>query len=452
MLASLFARRAEVDVQRSALTFNQYLEQVGPYLPYFTHRKSGDPETAPKTATAVAARAFTGNSVVFACAAVRRAVFSEIDLRWQDLKTKKLYGNQALILFEQPWTGGCFADVLRRMEQDDTCAGNSFWYNAGSLVRSDTVNLQALAPDKMTIMSAKVDGRFGGSLGWEKAGYWYQEDEDSIPEWLELSEVAHYAPTPDPRAFWRGMSWLTPVLREVDVDNSFNDFKQSHMENAATPNLVVTFDPSVTPDQFKLLTEVIKRKMTGSANAGKTLALGGGADVKVIGSNFEQLSLKAVQGAGETRIAAAAGVPAVIVGLSESLQGSSLNEGNYGMARRRFADVSMRPSWKSAVGALSTLVPTPDGSRLWYTDRDVAFLQEDVKDEADIREAQARTIRTLVDAGYTPESAVSAVIDGDFTTLVHSGLYSVQLQAAGTPKASPARADQMILELDAPAS
>ena len=279
MLASLFSRRAQVeDVQRSALTFDQYLEQIGPYLPYFTHRKSGDPEGTPKTATAMAHRAFTGNSVVFACAAVRQAVFSEIDLRWQDLATKKLYGNQALIPFEQPWVGGSQADVFGRMEQDATCAGNSFWINAGSLVRSDTVNLQQLSPDKVTIMSAKVDGRFGGSLGWEKAGYWYTEDEDSIPEWLELSEVAHYAPTPDPRAFWRGMSWLTPVLREVDVDNSFNDFKQSHMENAATPNLVVTFDPSVTPDQFKLLTEVIKRKMTGSSNAGKTLALGGGAE------------------------------------------------------------------------------------------------------------------------------------------------------------------------------
>lgn len=291
----------------------------------------------------------------------------------------------------------------------------------------------------------------GGTLGWEKAGYWYAEDEDSIPEWLELSEVAHYAPTPDPRAFWRGMSWLTPVLREVDVDNAFNEFKQSHMENAATPNLVITFDPSVSPDQFKLLTEVIKRKMSGSANAGKTLALGGGADVKVIGSNFEQLALKAVQGAGETRIAAAAGVPAVIVGLSESLQGSSLNEGNYGMARRRFADVSMRPNWKAAVGALSTLAPAPDGSRLWYTDRDVAFLQEDVKDEADIREAQARTIRTLVDAGYTPESAVTAVIDGDFTALIHSGLYSVQLQAAGTTTKPTGDRAQLSFDLDAPA-
>ena len=64
--------------------------------------------------------------------------------QWQNLDTKKLFGTVDLDTFETPWVGGSFSQVLGRMEQDATCAGNSFWYNAGSLVRSDRVNLARL--------------------------------------------------------------------------------------------------------------------------------------------------------------------------------------------------------------------------------------------------------------------------------------------------------------------
>ena len=92
----------------------------------------------------------------------------------------------------------------------------------------------------------------------------------------------------------------------------------------------------------------------------------------------------------------------------------------------------MRPLWRSACAALSTLVPPPDtGARLWFDDRDVSFLQEDVKDEAGIRAQHAMTIKTLVEAGFDPASTVTAVTTGDMTALTHSGLLSVQLQEPG---------------------
>ena len=112
--------------------------------------------------------------------------------------------------------------------------------------------------------------------------------------------------------------------------------------------------------------------------------------------SFDQLKLTATQGAGETRIAAAAGVPATIVGFSEGLSGSTLNAGNYGSARRRFGDGTLRPLWRKTCTALSRVLAKPGGvNRLWYDDRDVAFLQEDVKDDADIRSSRAQTIRAL---------------------------------------------------------
>jgi hypothetical protein len=66
--------------------------------------------------------------------------------------------------------------------------------------------------------------------------------------------------------------------------------------------------------------------------------------------------------------------------------------------------------------------------RLWYDARDVPFLREDEKDAAEIRQADAVTMRQLLDAGFTPESVTAAVIAEDFGILQHSNLYSVQLQ------------------------
>ena len=45
---------------------------------------------------------------------------------------------------------------------------------------------------------------------------------------------------------------------------------------------------------------------------------------------------------------------------------------------------------------------------------------------------QSRAIRTFTDAGFTPESAIAAVQANDMSLLVHTGLFSVQLQPPGT--------------------
>jgi len=197
-----------------------------------------------------------------------------------------------------------------------------------------------------------------------------------------------------------------------------------------TPNLVVSLDPAIKREAFEQWIELFEENHTGVMNAYKTLYLGAGADAKIVGNDLKQIDFKVVQGATETRIAAAAGVPPVIVGLSEGLAAATY--ANYGQARRRLTDGTMRPLWRNAAGSLQTLVPRLTNAELWYDSRDIAFLQEDQKDDAAIKQLQASTIRSLIDAGYKPDSVVAAVSSGDFNLLVHTGLYSVQLQPPGT--------------------
>jgi len=116
--------------------------------------------------------------------------------------------------------------------------------------------------------------------------------------------------------------------------------------------------------------------------------------------------------------------------------GVAVHNSNYGQARRRFADGTMRPLWRSFCGALEPLIDVPADAELWYDDRDIAFLQEDASDDAEILHRNAESIRTLTDAGYTPDSVVAAVMAGDLTQLVHTGLFSVQLLPSGTQMAN----------------
>ena len=97
-------------------------------------------------------------------------------------------------------------------------------------------------------------------------------------------------------------------------------------------------------------------------------------------------------------------------------------------------------------GSLEDILKRPpgQGNHLWYDATDVSFLREDEKDAAAIQQMEAGTIRSLLDAGYTPESVQAAVDAGDWRLLVHTGLFSVQLQrpGSGQPTDQPPGSDE----------
>jgi phage portal protein BeeE len=377
------------------------------------------------------AGAMKSSGPVFAVMENRRAVLSEIRFQWQQMnggRPGNLFGNTDLSILETPWVNGTTGDLVSRMEQHDSLTGNAFVVRRGNVLR-------VLRPDWVGIVLSSPSGD-PHDLDAEPFAYVYWpggQYSGNAPITLGTSEVAHYAPTPDPQALYRGMSWMTAILREIEADIGATKHKLRFFENAATPNLAVSLDKAITTEQFRDFIEAMDKSHKGAENAYKTLYLAGGADVTVIGSDLKQIDFGLVQGAGESRIAAAANCPPSLAGL-----GPDPTYMNFSEMRRAWADKFLRPHWREMAAALETLLPVPNGARLWYDSGSVSFLQADEKDAADISAQQATTIRTLVDAGYTPESAVLAVTNSDMTQLVHSGLYSVQLQAAGSSAPMPA--------------
>jgi hypothetical protein len=85
---------------------------------------------------------------------------------------------------------------------------------------------------------------------------------------------------------------------------------------------------------------------------------------------------------------------------------------------------------------MATIIDVPSDSRLWYDDRDIPFLQEDEKDDAEIQQvAGGDDPDARGREGFTWESAVAAVTNDDMTMLEHTGLFSVQLQTPGSDPA-----------------
>ena len=380
-------------------------------------------------------QAYKRNGVVFACMLARMLLFAEARFQFQAMvkgRPGELFGTPDLARLEKPGPAQTTGDLLSRMMQDADIAGN--WYGArrGNRVkrlRPWWVTLVLGSESDPTLDARDIDAEIIGLIYHPGGRYSGIEPEVLLP-----GQFAHFAPIPDPDAAFRGMSWVTPIIREVMGDSAATTHKLQFFENGATANMVVERSESPDKDKFLDWVKMIEDGHKGLANAYKTLYLTSGATAKVVGSDMKQLDFKVTQGAGETRIAAAAGVPPVIVGLSEGLQGSSLNAGNYAMARRRFADLTMRPLWRNAAGSLESIVTVPSGARLWYDDRDIPFLQEDVKDAADIQSVNSAAVRTLVDAGFAPDAVIDAITANDLARLVgqHSGLYSVQLQPPGS--------------------
>jgi phage portal protein BeeE len=376
----------------------------------------------------------------FAAQLVRGLVMSQTRFTFRNPPSsrtpRRTFGTSALSILERPWPNATTGELLARMEWHAGPAGNAY-------VARRPDRLRVLRPDWVGIAygSQREPDDPGHAIDGELLGYVYQNggfSSGNEPVTLLPSEVAHWSPIPDPENVGVGMSWVTPAVRELQADRAVTQHKLAYFSNGATPNLVVKGLPytSGQDEAFKALVATLEAQHTGIANAYKTLYLSAGADATVVGSNLAELDLKNVQGAGETRISVLSRVPAALLGISEGLAGSTLNAGNFGMARRMFADTWVYPTLQDVASALAPLVGVPADAELWFDVGDVPLLREDAKDAAEIQQILAATIRQLVDGGFEPASVIAAVTGQNMSLLKHSGMLSVQLQEPGAPPPS----------------
>lgn len=362
-------------------------------------------------------QAYLANSILHAVINARAKVFSEVRFAWRRNRDGNLFTTGDLTLLERPWPGGTTSDLLTRMIQHADLTGNAYVYRA----TDDAVQL--LDPTKVQAVGD----------GTRKIGYRFWPDgiDNGSFRSLNLEEVAHWAPIPHPAAEFLGVSWVSVVQTELRTDLKMMRHQEKFFDQGATPNLWLKVEGRLSSDTASKLRDEFDRRYAGFENAWKIPVLDGGADLRAVGSSAVEMDYINVQKSTEARIASAGGVPPIIIALKAGLDASTYS--NYAMAMRAFADHTIRPLWNSAAAALDQIVDTPGGSVLWYDDRNVAALRQDAKLEAEVQQIKAQAIRTYLDAGFDPDTAVQVVASGDLNQLVgqHSGLFSVQLQEPG---------------------
>lgn len=403
------------------------------------------------------------NGVVFSAIDRRQQVFSQARFQWQRWtggRPQDMFGNADLALLERPWPNGTTGEMLSRMEIDGSISGNSYWTTCddrgrlGRSARKDANRrLVRMRPDWVTLIIGAPSGNPYGldarvvayqylprpDNGYGNSGYATTVQE---PILLLPEEVCHYSPKPDPLARFIGMSWLTPIITDIFADDAAAIHKMSFFKNGASPRLAITFDKEVPAKDLDLYKRKFDDMHSGSENAYGTLFMGGGADVRPLTVDLRALDYKMTTGAGETRMAVASGVPAVILGISEGLGGSSLNEGNFRAAKRLFVDGTIQDLWRKVAPSLEVLLTTPpNGAELAVDARDIPFLREDSDQQAAIRAQDATTMVALVNGGFEAESIKLYMATSDVSRLVHTGMVSVQLQSPGAGGAGAGGAD-----------
>jgi phage portal protein BeeE len=374
----------------------------------------------------------------FAAQMVRAVVMSQARFVFRNRVSTstpgRKFGTSALSILERPWRNATTGELLSRMEWHAGLTGSAY-------VARQPNRLRVLRPDWVAVVwgsELEPDDPMG-AIDAEVIGYVYRNgghtsaNPNTKMRTLLPNEVAHWTPIPDPESPGMGQSWVTAALKDIQADRAATQHKLMFFSNGATPNMVVKGIPAMTKDQFDEIVDAMEQRHTGVANAYRTLYLTAGADATVVGADLKQLDFKATQGAGETRIALLGRVPAPLLGISEGLAGSSLNAGNFGMARRMFSDTWVYPSLQDVSAALSAVVDVPSDAELWFDTSDIPLLREDAKDAAEIDGKKAETIVKLASGGFTRKSAIAAVTAQDMSLLVEDPDWvSVQVQPSSS--------------------
>lgn len=430
------------DEQRSAWPASYSFQQ---FVDWFTFQSKqyglpGSPPQSPADGfTSYIDSIHRRNPVVSAAAVSRALLISQIRFSWRNNAVSstpgRMFGNRDLAVLERPGAMKRTA-FLSSMEMHASYAGTSYPVRKNGklyLLRPDwcTVLLGSdsapetdlnLPPADAEVVALVYQPEYGGQKG--------------RPEAFLPGEFGRWTPEPDPVYWWRGVSWVSALTREIAIDGQVTEHQSKFFEHAATPNLVFVMDADKTPEQVQAYADVVNAKHSGAMNAYKNMFLGGGSDVKVVGSDLDKLALKDISGGFETRVSSRSMVPAPILQIREGLQGSSLTSGNYSQVRRQWADKWFSPTADSLCESLEDIVPRPFDADLSWVRSAVTFLQEDEKDAAEIRQANAVTARQLVEAGYEPSSVVEYLETDDLSKLTHTGNVSVQLQPPGSGNAS----------------
>lgn len=167
------------------------------------------------------------------------------------------------------------------------------------------------------------------------------------PKFLPAQDVLNFN-FPDPAGetggIVEGLGPLQVLSREVEADNEATNFVGALLKNSAVPGSILKLKASgISRDQAKK----VKRNWMdqfGGNGRGEPAVLDADTDYQAVGFNLSQLEFPQLRGISESRIAAAFGVPVILVGLYVGVKSSI--KATISEQREYFAETTLSNLWR----------------------------------------------------------------------------------------------------------
>lgn len=297
----------------------------------------------------LAQKAYGGNAIVYSCMRLLCQSVAEPPLiastEAQDGELAPLPKTHPLqVLLDRPNELMTQYEMLELIEIHSGLAGGSYWWkqrtNGGQIE-----NLWPLRPDRVVpIYNPNLNAPRGERLlkGW---AYYPPGGGKPIP--IPRSEVLAFG-TPDPAGETGGivetLGWVQVLSTEIASDNEATTFVGALLANYAQPSMLIK---TKMPIRDKEVAKRLKAQfMTelGGPHKGEPALLDADTEIEKLSFDLKQLEFPDVRAQAESRVSAAAGVPAVLVGLKVGLDKATYS--NYESAREFFADTTLSNKWK----------------------------------------------------------------------------------------------------------
>ena len=250
--------------------------------------------------------------------------------------------------------------------------GNAYWLK--------TKNAQGTPDGLWLLPTSTVEPKRPNNGSEFISHYEYNPGQAAIK--FEVDDIVHFRDGLDPANNMKGVSRLRAVMREVWTDDEAANFTASLLRNFAVPGVILTpEDSSVGFDADKR--NEIRRAFTqtfGGDNRGRVMIASGKTKVDVVSFSPKDMDMESLRAIPESRIAAALGIPAAIIGYLTGMRSTAVGatmaelremayESGIIPVQRQFAeqlDLQLMPSFRK--------VPA---EHVAFDNRAVRVLQED---------------------------------------------------------------------------
>lgn len=220
-----------------------------------------------------------------------------------------------------------YAELIELMTIDLLMVGNAYWMKQSMTEDGKPLALYRMAPQYVKI----VPGPFGPKK------YEYQPPGTKKPIKFDPPEVMHFR-LPNPHDAYYGLGLIQGGGRIYDLELALTDTEATYYEKKADPSLIVQSDRRVPRDVFNKLVSQMRRKYSGSSNAGELMVLESGLKATTLSTSASEALFDKITTLSRDRILAMFRVSPLLLGYTSGAAADQLSN-----ARREFDTKTIRP-------------------------------------------------------------------------------------------------------------